>query len=155
MPLYTNACGDVDTPVPIDPFTFVAAPVEHIPTGKVAPQSNPPVDFAVPALPAHVISTSSAPANPSIDQAKRLTAAPKTAFPEASMPALLAKIKELNTGSLAVIIEGVYKELNALVKKNAIEAKVREIGEKSKEAGAGKVWVVKPEVRVSTFRTYR
>lgn len=68
------------------------------------------------------------------------------------MPALIAKIKELNTGSLAVIVEGVYKELNAVIKKNAIEAKIREIGEKSKDAGGGgKVWVIKAEVRVSNY----
>jgi len=136
-----------DTPVPIDPFKFVAPPVNNVPTGKAAPQPSQPVNFAVPSLPAHVASASSAPASLSAGQAKRPLAAPKRAFPEASMPVLLAKIKELNTGSLAVIVEGVYKELNSLVKKNAIEAKVREIGEKRKEAGAGKVWVVKPEFK--------
>ncbi|GJE86884.1 CAF1A domain-containing protein [Phanerochaete sordida] len=133
-----------DTPVPIDPFKYVAPSYEHVPTGKAAPQAPQPAAFAVPALPAHVASMPAAPANP---DAKRPAVAPKTAFPEASMPVLLAKIRELNTGSLAVIVEGVYKELGTLVKKNAIEAKVREVGEKSKEAGAGKVWVVKPEVR--------
>ncbi|EKM55675.1 uncharacterized protein PHACADRAFT_209196 [Phanerochaete carnosa HHB-10118-sp] len=135
-----------DTPVPIDPFKFVAPPVEHVPAGKTTTQPSQSVNFAVPALPAHVASASSALGSLSIEQAKRPMAAPKTAFPEASVPVLLAKIKELNTGSLAVIVEGVYKELNALVKKNAIEAKVREIGEKSREPGAGKVWVVRSEV---------
>lgn len=67
------------------------------------------------------------------------------------MPLLLAKIKELDTGNLTFIVETVYKELStqkAGVKKNAIEAKVREIGEKSKDGGSAKVWVVKPDVRV-------
>ena len=69
------------------------------------------------------------------------------------MPLLLAKIKELDTGNLTFIVETVYKELStqkAGVKKNAIEAKVREVGEKCKEK---KVWVVKAEVRVSTRKT--
>ena len=110
--------------------------------------------FAVPAIPAHVTAatTNSPPTDPAVagtTQAKRPIQPPKTLFPEASMPVLFAKIKELNTGSLAVIVEGVYKELNAAIKKNAIEAKIREIGEKSKDGGSAKVWVVKPEIRVS------
>lgn len=67
------------------------------------------------------------------------------------MPLLLAKIKELDTGNLTFIVETVYKELStqkAGVKKNAIEVKVREVGEKSKDSGSAKVWVVKRDVRV-------
>ncbi len=45
-----------------------------------------------------------------------------------------------------------YKELSEFkVKKNAIEAKVKEIGEKSREGK--KLWVIKPEVKVS-FNQY-
>ena len=56
-------------------------------------------------------------------------------------------MEELATGSLLGIIEAVHRELQVhKVKKNAIEAKIREIGEKCKER---KIWVVKPELRVS------
>lgn len=47
-------------------------------------------------------------------------------------------------------METVHHELQAhKVKKNAIEAKVREVGEKSKER---KVWVVRPDVKVIPWR---
>ena len=49
------------------------------------------------------------------------------------------------------IVETVHRELQAhKVKKNAIEAKVREVGEKCKEK---KVWIVKADVRVSGTMT--
>lgn len=71
---------------------------------------------------------------------------PKNPFPEAHLPALLSKIETLATGSLISIVETVYQELKEhKVKKNAIEAKVREVGEKCKDK---KVWVVKPVVSV-------
>lgn len=141
----------IDPPRPIDPFKFVAVPVENLPQSLAAAAptkhtSHAQATFAVPALPDHV---AAAPSDPSNTPIKRPIQAPKTAFPEASMPVLIAKIKELNTGSLAVIVESVYKELNAVTKKNAIEAKIREIGDKAKDGGNAKVWVVKPEVRVS------
>ena len=53
----------------------------------------------------------------------------------------------METGNIAGIVETVYQELRQhKVKKNAIEAKLKEIGEKSKEK---KVWVVKSEYSVS------
>ena len=53
----------------------------------------------------------------------------------------------METGNITAIVEVVYQELrNHKVKKNAIEAKVREIGEKNK-----KIWVVKAEVKVSIY----
>ena len=49
-------------------------------------------------------------------------------------------------------METVHRELQAhRVKKNAIEAKVREVGEKSKER---KVWVVRADIKVSIFQWY-
>ena len=80
------------------------------------------------------------------------TAPPKTSFPDAHVPFLLTKIEELDTGNLTFIVESVYKELKSLqgtvgvpaVKKNAIEAKVKEVGEKDR-----KVWIVRPEIKVS------
>lgn len=65
------------------------------------------------------------------------------------MPHLLTRIDALATSSLLGIVDTVFRELQAhKVKKNAIEAKVREVGEKCKEK---KVWVVKADVRVSAF----
>lgn len=59
---------------------------------------------------------------------------------------LLAKITSLATSNLAFIVETVYQDVREhRVKKNAIEAKVKEVGEKCKTL---KVWVVRPEVKV-------
>ena len=67
------------------------------------------------------------------------------------MPHLLARIDALATPSLLGIVETVHRELAAhKVKKNAIEAKVREVGEKCKEK---KVWIVKAEVKVNLYST--
>ena len=67
------------------------------------------------------------------------------------MPFLVAKISELDTGNMTFIVESLYQELRnktkdtgaPVVKKNAIEAKVREVTEKDK-----KIWIVKPDVKV-------
>jgi len=65
---------------------------------------------------------------------------PKTTFPDAHIPFLLDKITSLATPKLSFIVESVHQELRVHnVKKNAIEAKVREVAEKSKEK---KIWVV-------------
>ncbi|KAH9842954.1 chromatin assembly factor 1 subunit A-domain-containing protein [Rhodofomes roseus] len=144
-----------DTPYPIDPFTYVAAPVE-IPTASTTIKER--ADFAVPALPSRVAgpntqatstptsaaasSTTAGPGGP-----KKPVPAPKTAFPEAHLPVLLAKINTLATSNLAYIVESVYQDLREQrVKKNAIEAKVKEVGEKSKTQ---KIWIVRPEVKAA------
>ncbi|OCH95613.1 hypothetical protein OBBRIDRAFT_883869 [Obba rivulosa] len=134
-----------DTPYPIDPFTFVSQEVEE-PTTSSSRREAVDDRFVVPALPPHVASqanpTAASNANP-----KRIALAPKTTFPDAHLPFLLAKINALATSSLTYIVETVHKDLKEhRVKKNAIEAKVREIGEKCKEK---KVWVVKPSVVAS------
>jgi hypothetical protein len=128
-----------DTPYPIDPFTFVAM------TAEESQQANYESKFAVPSLPnrpsgnngaAESSATTQAPAN------KRATAVstPKTTFPDAHVPLLISKITALATANLTFIVESVYQELRAhKVKKNAIEAKVREVAEKSKEK---KIWVI-------------
>lgn len=74
--------------------------------------------------------------------AKRtIGSAPKTAFPEAHLGTLLAKITDLATPSFNFLVDSIYQDLRIYkIKKNAIEAKVREMGEKSKDK---KVWVVK------------
>jgi chromatin assembly factor 1 subunit A len=71
---------------------------------------------------------------------------PRSAFPDAHLPFLLSRITSMGTSSLIAIVEAVYAELKEhKVKKNAIEVKVREVGEKCKEK---KVWVVKDEIKV-------
>ena len=48
----------------------------------------------------------------------------------------------MNTGSLPLLVDAVYQDLKAhKVKKNAIEAKIREVCVKSKGAG-GAVWTL-------------
>ncbi|CDO70716.1 hypothetical protein BN946_scf184798.g31 [Trametes cinnabarina] len=141
-----------DTPFPIDPFTFVSHPIEQSSSGHQGRQTSD--GFLIPALPPHVAksacSTSSLPA-PSTSQAAGSSAPPakrvaKTPFPEVHLPHLLSRIEELATSSLHCIVETVHRELQAhRVKKNAIEAKVREVGEKCKEK---KVWVVRSDVKV-------
>lgn len=146
-----------DTPYPIDPFTFVSECVpDRQPPPKDTPSSN--AVFAVPPLPERFadpnslavpsVSLSSAGAPPvSSSTNKRTVLTPKTSFPEAHIPFLLTKITSLATGSITFLVETVYQELRAhKVKKNAIEAKIKEVGEKCKEK---KVWVIKEEVRVS------
>ncbi|KAI8998819.1 hypothetical protein BD414DRAFT_433013 [Trametes punicea] len=146
-----------DTPFPIDPFTFVSQPVEQTCNEHHYPQQTAD-GFVVPALPPHIsksISSTPLPATPSTPGGgsttptpKRGAPAPKTAFPDAHLPHLLARIEALATSSLHCIVETVHRELQAhRVKKNAIEAKVREVGEKCKEK---KVWVVKAGIKVST-----
>lgn len=156
-----------DTPFPVDPFKFVSAPIEQQVAGPSGHSQSQTADgFVIPALPPHLaksnpFASSSAPStsaslasssNPAApvagEKTKRAALQPKNPFPEAHMPHLLARIDALATSSLLGIVETVHRELQAhKVKKNAIEAKVREVGEKCKER---KVWIVKPEVRVST-----
>jgi chromatin assembly factor 1 subunit A len=78
---------------------------------------------------------------------KQALSKPKTAFPDELLPTLVSKIDALATGSLNAIVDSIYLDLRTQkVKKNAIEAKVREVSEKHKER---KVWVVREDVRVS------
>jgi chromatin assembly factor 1 subunit A len=114
--------------------------------------------FVIPALPGHVAAGSSSvtttlvslragPPGPPKLPAGSSNTKQKSNFPDTYLPVLLSKIESLATGSLITIVETVYQELKVhKVKKNAIESKVREIGEKCKEK---KVWVVRTEVKVS------
>ena len=129
-----------------------------------AAKKGAPADggFAIPALPDRLTNgTTTTPPLPSSTSLNTSPAAlgmlskraagtsgpkPKNPFPDAHLPALLSKIETLATGSLISIVETVYQELKEhKVKKNAIEAKVREVGEKCKDK---KVWVIKPVVSV-------
>ena len=145
----------VDTPFPINPFTFKA---EHI--GDAHPHkchaASTHSSFAVPQLPSRLnnltLESGATPSqNPVAPAHKKPAQPPKTTFPDIHMPFLVAKIGELDTGNMTFIVESLYQELRnktkdtgaPVVKKNAIEAKVREVTEKDK-----KIWIVKPDVKV-------
>ncbi|KAK7466897.1 hypothetical protein VKT23_003961 [Stygiomarasmius scandens] len=123
-----------DTPSSIDPFAFVST----VDTKKPATKSSEAV-FAVPALPSHctVPNTGTSTEVP----VKKTAPAPKKTFPEVHLNVLIDKVNTLQANNLTVLVEAVYQELREHnVKKNAIEAKIREIGEKSKEK---KFWIIK------------
>ena len=75
------------------------------------------------------------------------TPVPKTTFPDVHLSFLLEKITAIQASSITFLVDTIHRDLNAhKVKKNAIEAKIKEVGEKCKEK---KVWVLKPNVQVS------
>ncbi|KAI6028453.1 chromatin assembly factor 1 subunit A-domain-containing protein [Pisolithus orientalis] len=123
-----------DAPHPINPFTFVSAAAEERQNVKV--DLNPPDKVAVdPSLGA-----ASHGKRAGITQTRK---APP--FPDEHLGALLAKVTTLATPSLNFLVESIYQDLRIhKVKKNAIEAKVREVCEKSKD----KVWVVREAIPV-------
>ena len=112
--------------------------------------------FAVPALPPRLVASNPAThgndssANSPLGNAnipKKPPPVPKSVFPEAHMQFLLQKITQLQASSINALVESIYLELREhKVKKIAIEAKVKEVGEKCKEK---KVWVIKPALLVS------
>ncbi|KAM6500858.1 Chromatin assembly factor 1 subunit A domain containing protein [Amanita muscaria] len=124
------------TPFPVDPFTWVEdqntslrncgyniSDVRDKSTMSNCPSNN------APSIP---------PKKPAV--------APKNAFPDAHVPFLLTKITALQAASLTFLVEAIYQELRVhKVKKNAVEAKVREVCEKCKEK---RVWVVKSAFKV-------
>ncbi|KAJ6496514.1 chromatin assembly factor 1 subunit A-domain-containing protein [Mycena vitilis] len=134
-----------DTPFPIDPFTFVSQCSD-------ATRASKNDGFAVPSLPDRLVAATptrpdSSTAPPAATAAKRTTVAPKTVFPEAHLAQLLDKITASPTASLPILIDTIYQDLrNHKVKKNCIEAKVREVAEKCK---VKKVWVVRDTFRVA------
>lgn len=156
----------LDTPFPIDPFTFVSAPVVQ------ETHAPPKQAFAIPPLPAHVrtASNSSSASFTVIPQPMTIVpvtaetssasvavlptrrkatsnAPPKTPFPDALVPLLADKISSLATGNLTWLIESLYQDLKThKVKKNSIEAKVREVVEK---CPTKKIWIVKYNALVS------
>jgi chromatin assembly factor 1 subunit A len=146
-----------DTPLPIDPFTFVSTCIEDNQAATAAASSSDGV-FAVPSLPdrfitlpANTTMNSSAPAALTpvavSGQPKVPAPPPKTTFPDAHLPYLLEKITALQASSITFLIDSIHRDLSSQkVKKNAIEAKIREVGEKCKER---RFWVIKPNVQVS------
>ncbi|KAI0312729.1 hypothetical protein OF83DRAFT_1176353 [Amylostereum chailletii] len=139
-----------DTPYPIDPFTFVSMPMDRVkPEPAQVSSSHSAVQFVVPALPAHLSNPNhSSPGGPTLPPsgtaqvAKRPKIMPKSSFPEAHIPYLHQKVAGMNTSSLPVLVDAVYQGLRVhKVKKNAIEAKIREICVK----GDRHVWTVKAD----------
>lgn len=117
-----------------------------------------PVKFAVPALPQRVTAVSDAgpPGAVATATASNLNAPPKkpigppkTAFPDAHLPYLLTTITDLKAPGLNFLVDSVFQELKVhKVKKNAIEAKIREIAEKCKST---RVWIVKDDVSLHLY----
>lgn len=146
-----------DTPLSIDPFSFVSTEVDesHL-SAPVASGSKAASDvtFVVPALPSRLTNSGGQIVAPKGDPSaplpkKTQVIVPKTAFPEAHLPVLISKIQTLETGTISAIVEAVFHELKAhKVKKNSIEAKVKEIAEKAKDSDKGKIWVLKPGVSI-------
>ncbi len=140
----------IDTPLSVDPFTFKSTCEEDskaslkssVPT--TAPSTVVNGGFVVPSLPDHVALASNSP-NSAIEPAgivKKPAVPLKNPFPDAHLPFLLNKISELKMPRFILLVEAIYQELKVhKVKKIAIEAKSREVGEKCKEK---EVWVVKP-----------
>ncbi|KAI3610383.1 chromatin assembly factor subunit [Moniliophthora roreri] len=123
-----------DASFSINPFTFVS-------TCQPERTQKPEPVFAVPALPNHRASDieNSQPQPPAVK--KNPAPAPKTSFPDDHLPVLLDKVNTLQTNSLAVLVDTIYQELKVhKIKKNAIEAKVKEVGVKCREK---KYWVVR------------
>ncbi|PPQ75499.1 hypothetical protein CVT24_013356, partial [Panaeolus cyanescens] len=146
-----------DTPFPIDPFTFVSRCIEDHREYKAGLKSvAPPIldsteaVFAVPALPTRLVHANDDFSTTSVGTPtppKKGPAALKTSFPDAHLPTLLQKIHNLQASSITALVETIYQELKEhKIKKNAIEAKIREVSEKCKEK---KVWIVKPALMVS------
>ncbi|KAF7338435.1 hypothetical protein MVEN_02069300 [Mycena venus] len=137
-----------DTPFPIDPFTFVSECTTEANRASKKEKDG----FAVPSLPNRLVTANPAQPDVSLVQpaaaaAPKRTAAPKTVFPEAHLAQLLDKITTSATASLPILIDTIYQDLrDHKVKKNSIEAKVREVAEKCK---VKKVWIVKESFRVA------
>ena len=107
----------------------------------MAPQAATNRPFLVPAIPEHVRSASNEPQANTLGVVKKPPPGPKHPFPESHVPTLVAKINELATGSIVLIVETLYQELkDHKVKKNSIEAKVKELAVKK-----GRVWVAKQD----------
>lgn len=95
----------------------------------------------MPAVPERVLSVPSEPQASIPGVVKKPSLGPKHPFPEAHVPTLITRINELATGSIVLIVETLYQELkDNKVKKNSIEAKVRELAVKK-----GRVWVAKQD----------
>ncbi|KAH9484042.1 Chromatin assembly factor 1 subunit A [Psilocybe cubensis] len=149
-----------DTPLSIDPFTFVSTCIEDYRSRNAINNAVPTESaFAIPALPPRLTSiTNTSIGNSGTDLstntptiaplvAKKVQPTTKFTFPEVYMPLLMAKFTQIQASSITALVESIYLDLKEhKVKKTAIEAKVREVGEKCKEK---KVWIIKPALLVN------
>ncbi|KAF9050649.1 hypothetical protein BDZ89DRAFT_1107913 [Hymenopellis radicata] len=135
-----------DTSLPIDPFNDVVAPA---PSRRAKAETRPnEAVFAVPPVPikadiSQMPASSSVASTTPISVTKRPAPVAKTVFPDTYLPTLIDKVASLQTGNLTFLVEAVHQDLRVhKVKKNAIEAKIKEVGEKCKQT---KTWRLKPD----------
>ena len=155
LPLFISfSLNDVylDTPFPIDPFSYVSTCIEDYKASLRTTITVPTDDvvFAVPALPPRLAAsngTDSSSSSSAISPIpKKAPVTNRSPFPECHLGFLLKKVTQLQASSINALVESIYLELREhKVKKTAIEAKLREVGEKCKEK---RVWVVKPALLV-------
>jgi len=113
----------------------------HQPSGE---QPKTEDGFLVPPLPSRI--------GPSTTGEVKKAGQGKATFPDIHLDFLLSKITEMQATSIISLTEAIYLDLKEhKVKKNAIEAKVKEVAEKCKEK---KCWVVKPSYRVCYFHRF-
>jgi chromatin assembly factor 1 subunit A len=75
---------------------------------------------------------------------------PKNPFPDAHLPFLKEKVSNMGTNSLIALVEALHLDLKAhSVKKNAIEAKIREICVKDQRH----IWTLKVDTEVCACPT--
>ncbi|KAG7092277.1 hypothetical protein E1B28_008639 [Marasmius oreades] len=133
-----------DASYSLDPFSFVSSVNE---TTKVQRTDV----FAVPSLPIRAVADRANSIPPNTAVKKGASAAPKTSFPEDHLPVLLDKVNRLQSSNLTLIVETVFQELRVhKVKKNAIEAKIKEVGMKCRER---RYWVIRDKSTVGTDNT--
>lgn len=141
-----------DTPICIDPFTFVSTAAQTTRSRKQVAAAAAPADKN--AVPASSESgsqnlTGSHLPGPGTVAPKKAPGLPKTTFPDDFLHVLYDKITALQAASLTFLVENIYSELRVhKVKKNAIEAKIKEVSEKSKDK---KFWVLKSGIVVCMF----
>ena len=147
-----------DTPYPIDPFDFVLVPMDARnapgPSTASTSASKHQSQFVMPALPPHILNSStpsSEAASPDSvngqqqSQSKRSRTIPKNPFPEDHLPFLKEKVASMGTTSLIALVEALHLDLKVhRVKKNAIEAKIREICIKDQRH----IWSLKADTEV-------
>jgi len=149
-------CGNLaaDTTFPIDPFTFVSTCVEEYRASLKNPTITS-VPYATASSVSNVpgqVTTTTTNANDTpipdtlVTANKKSAPVLKSSFPDVHLPYLFNKISELQMTSFVLLVETIYQDLRPRkVTKAAIEAKIREVGEKCREK---KVWIVKPALRV-------
>ena len=143
-----------DTPYPLNPFSFVSGLADVRTSSTSTSGSKLQSQFVIPALPPHLLNSSTPVLDPASSNstssqqppAKRSRTIPKNPFPDAHLPFLKDKVASMGTTSLIALVEALHLDLKSHgVKKNAIEAKIREICVK----GQRHIWSLKADTEVS------